>query len=147
MAKERTKKSKHQSRYSDAFVTEAQYITEFICEKAAQRKNKDLPQRFWQLPEWKKFFGQQILAANGLLKIYCGAAIIRALKSQEAFGIYSLRAPQLDAILKKYQKIVDAEQEALKAAKPIERLDTHSQPREKVVKNNPISKLMELDNE
>lgn len=91
---------RYPSKYApDTSVTAAQYITELICEKKAKKDKKDLPLRFWNLPTWGSFFRQQILAANGLLKIYDSAAIVAALNSKKAWGIFSLRAPHLDAII------------------------------------------------
>ena len=59
----------------------------------------DLPQKFWELPEWNRYYRQQIVAANKLLKEYRGEAIALALKSPGAWNIFSLRAPHLLGII------------------------------------------------
>ena len=61
---------KYPSRYSNGKeISAAQYITEFICEKMADKNKKELTQKFWDLPEWKKDYKSQLFAAYGLLKI------------------------------------------------------------------------------
>ena len=45
------------SKYSNGKkVSDAQYITEIICEHKAKRDKKDLHYRFWLNKEWEKFF-------------------------------------------------------------------------------------------
>lgn len=147
MGKERTDSSKYPSRYApNKWITPAQYITELICEKKAQKDKKDLPIEFWKLPEWRKFFQQQVLAANGLLKIYDVKAIIRALNNKNAWSIYSLRAPHLDDLIKAEQRLLEIEQEKMKDSS-VERQSVVSKPREQIVKKNTLSKLRDIDNE
>ena len=99
--------SRYDSRYSpDRKVTAAQYIIELICEKKAKTEGKDLPIKFWNLPEWEKFFKMQLRKCHSLLKQYHEKAIIRALMDFGAVRIYSLHAPWLIPIIEKYQKIV-----------------------------------------
>ena len=44
------------SKYSNGKeVSDAQYITEIICEKKAKREKKDLHYRFWLNKEWENF--------------------------------------------------------------------------------------------
>ena len=69
MSKNRTEKSKYPSRYSpQGWVSAAQYITEVICEKKAQKDKKDLPIKFWEIKEWKSYYRYQITLANKLVK-------------------------------------------------------------------------------
>ena len=145
MAKDTTK-GKFKSRYApDKWITPAQYITEFICENKARKDGKDLPIKFWDIPVWNKFFRMQIIVANGLLKLYEAEAIVRALKTQQGRGIFSLRAPHLDQLIKDQQSIIEIAKLKLEEAVPLERVSTTSQPRPAQVKNNIISKLKELD--
>jgi lantibiotic modifying enzyme len=100
--------STYPSRYSNGkLVTAAQYITELICEKKAKLDKTELPQKFWELKVWNTYYRQQIVAANKLLKEYSGEAIAKALKSEKAWNIFSLRAPHL-------KDIIVAEEEKLK---------------------------------
>ncbi len=134
------------SRYApDTKITAAQYITEFICENKARKDGKDLPLRFWQIPAWAKFFKLQILSAGGLLKIYEAEAIILALKTPQGRGIFSLRAPHLDQIVKEQQATLDARKTKLANAEAVERASTTSIPRPERPRANIISKLKDLD--
>ena len=144
MASNQTEKSRYESRYSDGFVTAPQYITELICEKLAHKKNEQLKHKFWTNPTWAKFFRQQILAANGLLKIYGPKAIIRALKSNASFSVYSLRAPQLDSLIKKEAAMIEQEEKNLQATQ-IKRSATTTKPRARKAEKNTINRLNELD--
>ena len=101
MSKNRTDKSKYPSRYSpDGWVSAPQYITEFVCEKKAQKENKELPIKFWEISEWRKYFRYQITIANKLLKDFPEEAIIAALKDRRCWKTYSLRSPFLQSIIK-----------------------------------------------
>jgi hypothetical protein len=139
-------KNKYTSKYSDRGLTAAQYITEKICENKAG--GSDLPFQFWQLPEWKRFFAFQVVAANALLKIYAPEAILRALKAPDAKWIKSLKVQALDAIIKREQKQLDAElQREERAAKNVNipRIDVTRKPVERIKKDNIFTKLAELD--
>lgn len=144
MSKEQTQKSTYPSKYAgDGYVTPAQYITEIICEKLAKRNKKTLPLKFWENEEWSKFYRQQIIVANGLLKIYSDKAIVAALKNKKAWSIYSLRAPHLDAIIQEEEaKIKKVTTENVIEVSDKDTL-THRQ-----TENKPsiISKLRKLDN-
>jgi hypothetical protein len=91
---------KYPSKYSNGkLVSEAQFITEIICERIAKKENKDLHYRFWLSKNWEKQFKGQIASANKLLNTYPINDIIDALKSYKGQKIYSLRAPHLPAII------------------------------------------------
>lgn len=144
MSKKQTEKSTYPSKYAgDGFVTAAQYITEIICEKLAKKNKKTLPLKFWENDEWSKFYRQQIIVANGLLKIYSDKAIVAALKNKRAWSIYSLRAPHLDAIIQEEEaKINKVTTDNVIEVSDKENL-TH---RTTEAKPSIISKLRKLDN-
>ena len=49
------------SKYSNGVqVSDAQYITEIICENFAKKNKKDLHYRFWLEKSWSKFYKSQI---------------------------------------------------------------------------------------
>ena len=136
---------KYPSKYSNGkSVSAAQYITELICEKMAQKDKKDLHYRFWVAKEWEKYYRNQIASAYQLLKKYPETAVIRALNNPKASKIYSLRAPHLPAII---------EQEQIKLSNENQDLSLNLQRSDNVkfggqkVKPNIISKLKGLDNE
>lgn len=93
----------YRSRYivDEKPITFQQYIAETMCERLAKKNGTDLPVRFWQNPRWGKEFRKQVLAVNSLLKLYCPAAIILALRATP--NLYSLCATWFDDILKEKQ--------------------------------------------
>jgi hypothetical protein len=92
---------KYPSRYSpDKFVREDQYIIELVCENKAKSLGKDLPVKFWLLPEWSGFFRSQLRRCKGLIENYSSEAVIRALKETRC---YSLHAKWLLPIINKHQ--------------------------------------------
>lgn len=109
MAKEFTEKSGYKSKYSDKYITAAQYITELVCENMAAKNKQSLPARFWNMPNWCNVFKRQLMLANQLLKIYDEQSIIKALQSQEGKKVWSLAAEwKLDKIIDKIQQQRDA---------------------------------------
>ena len=140
--------NKYLSKYSNNKpVSAAQYITEIICERKAQRDKADLHYRFWLRPEWELYYKNQIASAHAMLKKYPDTAIVRALNSSKAAKIYSLRAPHLPAIIEEEAKKLLSENQTLSVElkrptdikfkkKPSKQRDT-----------NIISRLKELDNE
>ena len=105
MAENRSDKSSYPSRYSPSgWVSAYQYVTELICEKSAKQKHKELPVQFWELPEWEKFFKNQIITAVQLVKKYGATAVINGLNDRRAFKTYSLRSPVLKQIITEYKK-------------------------------------------
>jgi hypothetical protein len=136
-----TSKKKYPSRYSNGKeIAAAQYLAEMMCERMAQKNRKELPQRFWNQPEWKKSYRSQLLAAQGLLKIYDESVVIRAVKNLK--GIYSLRAPSLDDAIKEEKKKAEANKD--KKAN-VKRVDTKAKPRQHRTRKTQLGKLKELD--
>ena len=138
--------SKYPSRYThvDKKVKAAQYLAEVVCERQAQKDKKELPKQFWNLPHWKKKFTSQLFAARGLLKLYDEAVIIKAVKSEKARYIYSLRAPTLDDIIKECQHTLELGKAKSKDANVV-RKDITAKPREHRVEDNILRRLSELD--
>jgi hypothetical protein len=133
------------SKYSNGKkVSAAQYITEIICEHYAKKEKYDLHYRFWTTNKWSLYYRNQIATANQLVKKYEHTVIIRALNSDEAKNIYSLRAPHLKDIIEKYQSIVASENKVLKT--PINRCDNY-QSRKSYNKKNILDTLKETEDE
>lgn len=141
MAKERSEKSPYHSRYSEGYVSAAQYITELVCEKKAAREKKELPIFFWKLPAWATYFKSQIGTANKLLKTYSSKAILKVLMDPKMKNTYSLRAPWLTSYFSREQDIIDSQ---TSEATEFEEVDINRKPTEKI---NPLQELMDLDNE
>jgi hypothetical protein len=104
MSQNRTEKCCFQSRYGGGWITPAQFLTEQLCIKIAQIDKKDLPDKFWELPEWNKIFRRHIVDAHKLLKIYYIQSALAALKDKSLYKIYSFRFPPFITLIKKYQK-------------------------------------------
>lgn len=105
MAKHQSDKSRYPSRYSpNGWVHAAQYVTELICEKKAKIDNKELPVKFWDLKDWKKYFQYQITLANKLIKEHGEHVVISALNDKRLWKTYSLRSPILINIIKEYKQ-------------------------------------------
>ena len=107
MAKQQTEKSRFRSRYSaeEKFVRADQYIAEFVCEKIARQKKSDLPNQFWNLPQWKVVFLRQVQLANSLLKIYDANHVISALRDPRTRTLRSLSAGFiLDPVIEEYKR-------------------------------------------
>lgn len=136
------------SKYSNnKTVSAAQYITEIICEHKAKRDKKDLHFRFWLNKSWEKFFRDQIATAHKLLKKYSAQAIIKALCSEEAVKIYSLRAPHLTPIIDRFESAYQKEIQ-LHTKIEVVRNDVSDYKYRQIKSNkNILSKLKELEND
>lgn len=141
--------NKYISRYSNGkTVSDAQYITEIICEKKAKINKEDLHYRFWVSKKWSIFFKNQIATANKLLLKYNSKAIIQALLDKRADGIFSLRAPHLLPIIEEKEKILQSTVETFTKQVDRKELVKFNEMNTKTKKNNNIiSKLEDIDNE
>lgn len=136
--------NKYLSKYSNGkMVSAAQYITEIICENKAKIEKKDLHYRFWTSKEWSRYYRDQIATTNKLLQKYDAKAIINALKDSAAARIYSLRAPHLNSIIDKHQKLLDEQNKdfTLNVNRENDKIF-----RSEIKHKNILSKLKELDN-
>jgi hypothetical protein len=149
MANKRSEKSPFQSSYGGGWVSPAQYVTERLLVKVAAQDGKDLPSKFWNLPEWSKKFRVQIQAARGLFRIgYSADAIIAALKDKRLWNVYSFRyftsTQKGQDILDEHQAVFEAKQ-----SRPVEvneGIKQTGKPRKPVGKQkNLLGKLRELD--
>lgn len=139
---------KYISKYSNnKEVSEAQYITEIICEKKAQLNNEDLHYRFWTQKKWSTFYRNQIGSAHKLLKKYSAKAILNALMSDKGKRIFSLRAPHLTPIIETEQQKIDSENNSF--TKEISRKSDIVFKANKNKNNNKhiLSKLEDIDND
>lgn len=92
----------YSSQYSDTKITAAQFAAELICENIAYKKNKQLPVKFWNLPEWRKIFIRQVQLASTLISLYGEFELIRILRKERY--IYSLGYKKLDKMLQEIVK-------------------------------------------
>lgn len=134
------------SKYSNGkLVSEAQYITELICENKAKKDNEDLHYRFWVSKKWESFYRNQIASAHKLLKQYKAKAIISAIKSYKAKNTYSLRAPFLLQIIKDAQSDIDKQNNELTVE--LKRKKDIKFDNNKIKSKGLLSKLRDIENE
>lgn len=93
--------------------TAAQLIAEMMVLRRAAKQRVKLTGHFWNNAPWKKYYGEQIIAANALLKIYDAQAILNALKRKEGSWQYSLRTKGLSDIIQEEQAKLAIKQENL----------------------------------
>lgn len=153
MAKEYSKKSCYPSRYGGGNVTIAQYITEYLCENAASLKKKDLPQNFWELEDWEKFFKAQIILLNKMFlnKGVHPRALVKALKDKRCYGVNSfggfLKVPKWKQVLLEKVKECEAEDKKTAELKETVVVDATMKTPSKIEgKKALLNKLSELDN-
>lgn len=90
--------------------TAAQLLAEMMVLRRASKQKVKLTGHFWKVEPWRKYYGEQIIAANALLKIFAPKAIFQALKRKECSWQYSLRTKGLSDIIREEQTKFEAEQ-------------------------------------
>ncbi len=93
--------------------TAAQLLAETMVLRRASKEKKKLTGPFWREAPWNKYFGEQMIAANALLKIFSPQAIFRALKRKECNWQYSLRTKGISDIIQQEEEKLKAENERL----------------------------------
>ncbi len=103
---------KYPSRYNPGkSISPTHYIVELICEHNARYTKKEIPVKFWTLPEWGQFYRFQLKRAKQLLEHYSDEAIIKALNDKRSYNIWSLQAKWLIPIIKDHQASVDKQEQ------------------------------------
>jgi hypothetical protein len=134
------------SKYSNGkTVSEAQYITELICENKAKKDKEDLHYRFWISKKWENFYKNQIASAHKLLKQYTAKAIISAIKNEKSKNTYSLRSPFLLEIIKQAQSDINKENNELTLK--LNRKENIKFDNKNKKSNGLLSKLKDIENE
>jgi len=134
------------SKYSNGKnVSEAQYITELICENKAKKDKEDLHYRFWISKKWENFYKNQIASAHKLLKQYTAKAIISAIKNEKSKNTYSLRSPFLLEIIKQAQSDINKENNELTLK--LNRKENIKFDNKNKKSNGLLSKLKDIENE
>lgn len=101
-------------------VTAAQLLAEIMCVRKYAKKGINLPLKFWNLPEYKKEYRQQIISANSVLKVYEAPAILAALKTKDGAWQWSLRENKLLDVIEKQQNLLNKEKDKINVAKEVE---------------------------
>ena len=81
------------SRFGGGYISAAQYLAEFSCERKAKGQGRGLLPRFWELRQWRILFRHQVKQANLLLEKYDWRAVWRAWEALPQ--TYSLASPLL----------------------------------------------------
>jgi hypothetical protein len=116
MGKQPTEKSRYPSKYSPGgWVTGMQYIIETVCERKATAKKIDLPIKFWNRPEWEKFYKSQLRKCRSLIKTYGEKAVLAGVKSKEIWNLWSLFHPKLESVIIKEAQRLEAEKNIVPA--------------------------------
>lgn len=98
--------------------TEAQLLTEFICQRIAQKNDEVLIESYWKLPRWKAIFQKQVIKATAFLKVYSYQAIIKALSTKEGVKIYSFYYPRLPELCAIEQEKIDKLNDRIAKSRP-----------------------------
>lgn len=139
-----SKSKKYVSKVSGRDTSAAQFITELVISRQADKKKEDLPDKFWNMPEWKLEYKRQIVKANVFLKVYDADIVIATLLSHNNRWINSLWLPSLCELIEKQQIIFDREDHS----KVLEFTDnTKCHPGKKYGTQSEISRMRELENE
>ena len=105
-----TDKSRYKSPSTGDYCTCAQYISEIVCSRVAEKENIGTQaHKFWNTPKCRKMYQYQAVLANRLIKKYPESAVVKAVNSPECRRMYSLRYPPLESIIQKYQRIIEQE--------------------------------------
>ena len=111
MATQQTEKSPYKSFYGGGWVSAQQLLAEIICSRQARSRGKDLPDKFWSLPEWERVYLIQIRFALGLLKLYNAETILKVLRGPDGKNAYTLNAKWLDGPFKAEQARLDKQKQ------------------------------------
>ena len=97
--------------------------------------------KFWINKKWSAYYRNQIASANKLLQKYSPEAIVKALNSDKAKKIYSLRAPHLIPIIEQQEEALSKVNQVL--SKTVDRKQDKTFEQSKSAKKNILSKLKE----
>lgn len=137
-------KNKHQSKYTDRPITDAQRIAELFCENAALKSNEELPWKFWNVEKWRTPFREQLYAANELLKLWAPRVIFKALSYPEARKITGGHwEASLDPLLRKAKAELDRQDARLVEYQEERRGSVSERPRPQFGTKN--KRLKDLD--
>lgn len=100
----------------------AVYLAKLMCERKAKKEKIPISPGYWNDKDWQKFFKEQIIAANALLKIYPFEVISASVKTKKMDWVYSLRYPGLKQVLidenAKYEKKIEFARKKEENSKP-----------------------------
>lgn len=79
-------------------------MAEVMCERRAKSLGKELPDRFWALPEWKKFFVYQASLISKLVRQHGRLVLLCAIIKKLDRRIWSVRHPAVLSAIEQTKK-------------------------------------------
>lgn len=137
----------YDSRYTDTKVRADGYLVEVFMTRKYSKKGKVLPQKFWNVPQYKSEFFANLGTVRGIFKTYedmgvTPKTIVAALTGNDARNITWLKDPKIDAL-------IEAQITKEKVVETAPNIDTSDcsmcQPLKPVKKRSTLSMLRELE--
>lgn len=125
-----------QSKKGGGEQTPAQRLTEELCIKISSFKNKELPDKFWILPEWKTFYGKNIQQVYKLLEFYSFESIMNALKDKKSDYIYYFNSKVFHNLVEQHEKLLNRKEKMLEESVNQYVPDPNQKPRPQPPKQN-----------
>ena len=148
MANRKTEKCSFHFDYGGGYIRPDQWVTERLCAVISKKENRELPDKFWNLPKWSVMFRRQVQLAASLLVLYDAEPISRALKDKKSYNIRSFAAfnsvPFFSKILDEYQSKYEIELKEQDKSEELETRSTTSIPK-RIKKDNKLSRLKNID--
>jgi len=146
MAKNKSEKCPYLSGYGGGYIRPDQWITEHMCSLIAKKHSRELPDRFWVLPEWATIFRRQVALAAGLLHFFKAEAVVAALRDKKLWNCYSfLGLCQIST----FYKILNDNQNRLLVEESAAEIKLELSPTDAVPKrytrNNILARLNKID--
>jgi len=148
MANKKTEKCPFLSDYGGGYIRPDQWVTEKLCAIISKKENSELPDKFWNLPQWKQTFRRQVQLASALLILYDAEPISRALKDKRSYNLRSFSAFNsvgfFAKILDEYQNKYEVEKRSQLDSEELPTRSTNVIPTHKT-RNNKLSRLKNID--
>ena len=147
MAKEKSQKNPYLSSYGGGYIRADQWVTEKLCALIAKKQGSELPDKFWNLPNWKSIFRRQVQMASSLLIIYDADAISSALRDKRLYNVRSFGAFSYSG----FSKILDEHQQRIDSNAKEAEFELQSRDTKQIPKlhkrDNKLSRLKNIDGE
>ena len=147
MAKEKSQKNPYLSSYGGGYIRADQWVTEKLCALIAKKQGSELPDKFWNLPNWKSIFRRQVQMASSLLIIYDADAISSALRDKRLYNVRSFGAFSYSG----FSKILDEHQQRIDSNAKEAEFELQSRDTKQIPKlhkrDNKLSRLKNVDGE